>query len=74
MKIELADGIIDVTRVSKVGNVHGDEGWERYTLEFEDGATLEIYDSRTEAGGTPLNQYNREDLFKIWERIYYNYP
>ena len=74
MKIELADGEIDLARVCEVGKVHGDEGWERYTLKFEDDAELEVYDSREEAGGTPLNQYNREDLFTLWEKVYKNYP
>jgi hypothetical protein len=70
MIVDLSNASFDIGTVCFVGQVGGDSNWRRYTVKFDNGHSMEIYDSRPIVRDAPsFNVMPRKKFYAKWKEV-----
>jgi hypothetical protein len=68
--VDLGEDTINLFRVVRVSAIFGEPAWQRYTLYFEDGNSINVYESRLYDGNNKLNSMKREVFISLWKKVF----
>jgi hypothetical protein len=64
--VNICGDIIDLRKVERVGKIHGDSAWKRYSVYFTGGGVMEIFENRKHIDGNEVCQMERETFIALW--------